>query len=540
MLPERSGSTAILRFCAGNVPLARASIMSPETPKRLGRYELHEEIGRGMMGVVYRATDPELHRTLALKTVQLAWAITDEDRELFERRFLTEARVAAGLSHPGIVVVHDVGRDPVSGTVYIALEFLEGRTLGELSASGTPLQWREALRIGARVAEALQHAHDRGVVHRDVKPANVMVLRSGEPKIMDFGIAKVPASQVTAAGEFFGTPSYMSPEQAAADTVDGRSDLFSLGAVIYLLLTGRRAFDAQGVAAILARVASQDPPPPSQLAPDLPPDVDYVVRRALAKDPAHRYADCRSLAEDLNDILEGRAARHRAAWSEPPRAEGTLASKIEAGTADPRTALRPTLPRAAATLRSDPKKRLWAISLVGLSLLAITYLSARKNLVAKTAANQPSPSRLGEAEPSPTRTSATARPSTEESTFGSLWPPKIRFLPAPAHLQFELEHGLRRGTLKVFVDDTLTLERNLGAPIRKRILFYKVRKQVLRETLDLKPGEHLVRVQVADGGDVWSERIFGLFEGDKTRRLVAKFGGIIGKELDLAWGTPPP
>lgn len=517
--------------------------MSPEIPKRLGRYEIHEEIGRGMMGVVYRATDPELHRTVALKTVQLAWAITDEDRELFEQRFVTEARVAAGLSHSGIVVVHDVGRDVASGSVYIALEFLEGKTLGELTAGGTPLQWREALRIGARVAEALQYAHEKGIVHRDVKPANVMVLPSGEPKLMDFGIAKVPASQLTAAGEFFGTPSYMSPEQAAAKCVDGRSDLFSLGAILYLLLTGRRAFDAPGVAAILARVASQDPPPPSQLAPDLPPDVDYALRRSLAKKPADRYPDCRSLAEDLNDILEGRPARHRAAWTEPARTEGTLVSEkseLEAETADLRTALRPTLQGAAATLRSDSKRRLWAISLGGLALVVIAYLAGRSDLGAPAPANRLGLSRPAKPQPSPTAAPPTAPPSTEESVSSSLWQPRITFLPAPARLQFELEHGLKSGTLKVFVDDSVALERNLGAPIRKKILFYKLRKQVFREALDVKPGEHLVRVQVTEGEDLWSERIFGLFEGGKSRRLVANFGGIIGKELELAWGASAP
>ncbi len=519
--------------------------MSPKIPKTLGRYELHEEIGRGMMGVVYRATDPELHRTVALKTVHLAWAITDEDRELFEHRFVTEARVAAGLSHPGIVVVHDVGRDVESGTVYIALEFLEGKTLGELTMGGKALEWRQAVRIVARVAEALHHAHEKGVVHRDVKPANVMVLPSGEPKIMDFGIAKVPATQLTAAGEFFGTPSYMSPEQAAADSVDGRSDLFSLGAVLYLLLTGQRAFDAQAVAAILARVASQDPPPPSQRTLDLPPDVDYVVRRSLAKNPAHRYPDCRGLAEDLNDILEGRPARHRADWAEPPRVDGTLVSgktEMEAETADLRTALRPTLPRVAPTQHSDSRKGLWAISLVGLVLVAIAYLAGRNDMQAPAVANLPSPSRSAEAEPgpSPGETPKATPAPTEEPMFRSLWPPEITLLPAPAQLRFELEHGLKSGTLKVFVDDTVALERKLGAPIRKRIIFYKVRKQVLRETLDVKPGEHLVRVQVSDGEDVWSQRIFGLFEGGSSRRLVASLGGIIGKELELVWGAAPP
>jgi serine/threonine protein kinase len=242
-----------------------------------------------MMGVVYRALDPALGRSVALKTVGLSGVFPDQERAAFEQRFQAEARVAAGLSHPGIVVVHDVGRDATSGVLYIALELLHGRTLAELVAGGAPLPPDEALRITARVAQALHHAHARGIVHRDIKPANIMLLPSGEPKIMDFGIAKVPAAQLTAAGEFFGTPSYMSPEQASGVELDGRSDLFSL--VLYVLLTGRRAFDAPTIPAILTQVTLQEPPPPSRLAHGLPPGVDEVVARALAKQPARRYTD---------------------------------------------------------------------------------------------------------------------------------------------------------------------------------------------------------------------------------------------------------
>ena len=217
--------------------------MTEATLKTLGRYRILEAIGQGMMGVVYKALDPDLDRTVALKTVRLAFSIPPEDYAAFERRFLAEARVAAGLSHPGIVVVHDVGRDGPTGTVFIALEYLEGHTLAELSAPGPPMDWRQALRITEKLAEALHHAHQKGIVHRDIKPANIMLVSSsGLPKIMDFGIAKLPASTLTTAGEFFGTPSFMSPEQASGQTaaLDGRSDLFSLGCVLYQLVTSRR------------------------------------------------------------------------------------------------------------------------------------------------------------------------------------------------------------------------------------------------------------------------------------------------------------
>jgi hypothetical protein len=280
--------------------------------RRLGRYVIQEEIGRGAMGVVYRALDPVLGRTVALKVVHAAFG-TAEDPQ-FEQRFVAEARAAARLSHAGIVTVHDAGRDEATGTFYIAFEHLEGQTLDQ-AARGRALPPDEALRIAACVAEALHHAHEQGIVHRDVKPANVMLLRSGEPKLMDFGIAKVPASQLTAAGEFFGTPAYMSPEQLAGEPLDRRSDVFSLGAVLYRLLTGQDAFAAPTIPGVLARVATQHPPAPSTVAAGLSPRVDAVVARTLAKDRAQRHPDAASLAAELR-ALRGAAA---AAPAEPTR-----------------------------------------------------------------------------------------------------------------------------------------------------------------------------------------------------------------------------
>ena len=189
-------------------------------PARVGRYEIVRELGRGAMGVVYEAQDPALGRTIALKTIHPGIA-GKQDREAFETRFFTEARIAARLQHPGIVVVHDVGRDADGGALFIALEHLKGKTLAELTDGGRGLAWREAARIVAQVARALHHAHGHGIVHRDMKPANVMVLESGETKIMDFGIAKIEASlhHLTSPGEFLGTPLYMAPEQANGGAV---------------------------------------------------------------------------------------------------------------------------------------------------------------------------------------------------------------------------------------------------------------------------------------------------------------------------------
>ncbi len=284
--------------------------MTDIAPKKIGRYEIRKEIGRGAMGVVYQAHDPMLGRRVALKTISLKLPVSEAERAGFERRFLQEARAAAALSNPNIVVVYEVGTDAGTGLLYIALEYLRGKTLEAMLSLGQRLDWREALRTVGRIAEALHHAHSEGVVHRDIKPANIMVLASGEPKIMDFGIAKLEAGELTTGGRVLGSPSYMSPEQAAGEKVDARSDLFSLGAVLYELLTGHKAFGGASVPAIVASLAHQDPPPATMLVPELPPEVDMVVARALAKSRTDRYPTGKAFAEDIEDVLGGRWPRH--------------------------------------------------------------------------------------------------------------------------------------------------------------------------------------------------------------------------------------
>jgi hypothetical protein len=328
----------------------------------------------------------------------------------------------------------------------------------------------------------------------------------------------------------------MSPEQAASEPIDGRSDLFSLGSVLYLLLTGKRAFDAQGVAAILTRVALLDPPLPGRIVPDLPPDLDYVVARALAKAPAFRYPDGRTLAEDLTDIGEARPPRHRSSWTAPARAEGTIVSESthpEPETTDLRSHTRPTLPGGAPTLREGSRPLLFVGVAGGLALAAGLLLLPGRRPEARPPGPSSPPPADGEAQTQPGPT-----PEPSESPRVRLWPPAFG-LGAPARLDVELEHGVRSGRLRVFVDDEAVLEKELGAPVKKKIVFYKMRKQVLRESLDVRPGEHVVRVQVTMGDDTWSERLKGTFESGRSRKLVANFGGIIGKELELGWGASP-
>ena len=264
----------------------------------LGRYEILAVLGKGAMGVVYRAKDPLLNRTVAIKTVNMS---TDqEEMEDYEARFNQEAKAAGGLNHPNIVTIHDIGR---SGTVaYMAMEFLEGRELRTLMKPGEPLAPALALEITAQVAEGLAFAHQRGVIHRDVKPANIMILDSGMAKITDFGIARMRSAEVkTQTGIVLGSPRYMSPEQVAGKRAEPRSDIFSLGVIFYEMLTGKPAFTGDDVTSVMYQILNVVPPPPSSINPDVPPVLDFVVAKALAKTAEDRYQDAGDLARDLRD-----------------------------------------------------------------------------------------------------------------------------------------------------------------------------------------------------------------------------------------------
>lgn len=282
-------------------------------PASIGRYQIVREIGRGAMGIVYEGRDAALLRPAAIKV--LAVSVPDPERERLEQRFLQEARAAAILQHPGIVVVYEVGVDPASASHYMALEYLRGETLEKVLSTRGRLAWQEALGLGRRLAEALHHAHAHGIVHRDMKPANVMVLPSGEPKIMDFGVAKLEASQLTTQGQVLGSPSYMAPEQAVEARADARSDVFSLGSILYEAITGQRAFPGRNVTEIVLKLAQHEPEPPSRLAPGLPPAVDALIASALAKDPERRCPSAQAFSQAVAAALESR---------ESPPASGTL------------------------------------------------------------------------------------------------------------------------------------------------------------------------------------------------------------------------
>lgn len=266
--------------------------------KNLGRYEILSPIGKGAMGVVYRAVDPMLQRTVAVKTINLF--LDDDELAEYEARFFQEAKAAGRLNHPNIVTIYDAGKE--GQVAYMAMEFLEGRELKSLLAGRKPLPLSQALDIAAQVADGLAYAHRNDVVHRDIKPANLMVLESGLVKIMDFGIARMRTSEVrTQTGVLLGSPPYMSPEQVLGRRADHRSDIFSLGIVLYEMLTGERPFTGSEMSAIMYHVVHLSPRAPSQLNPAVPDILNFVVAKALAKAPEARYQDTRDFANDLRE-----------------------------------------------------------------------------------------------------------------------------------------------------------------------------------------------------------------------------------------------
>lgn len=262
----------------------------------LGRYEIVGELGQGAMGVVYKATDPLIDRIVAIKTITLSLAL--DEREEYEGRFYQEAKAAGRLSHPNIVTIYDVGR---SGDIaYIAMEFLQGRELRDILDDEKLLPVDQVLDIVAQVALGLAYAHEHDIIHRDVKPSNIMVLRDGHAKITDFGIARMSSAAVrTQTGMVLGSPKYMSPEQVMGKLTDQRSDIFSLGVMLYEMLTGNPPFLGENVNAIMYQTLNAIPQPPSSLNAAVPDMLNFIVAKALAKDIDDRYQNARDLANDL-------------------------------------------------------------------------------------------------------------------------------------------------------------------------------------------------------------------------------------------------
>jgi serine/threonine-protein kinase len=300
MSAHATGST-IIRPAGGTVTSTafnpHAQPGRPDAPPtRIGRYEILNELGHGAMGVVYKAQDPKIGRTVAIKTLSAA-GLGGTELEQYRARFLVEAKSAGRLNHPNIVAVHDVTDDEF-GRPCLVLEFVEGTTLDRLVLEEN-MQLSRLLELVGQVARALAFAHSHGIIHRDVKPANIMVTQAGQAKLSDFGIAKLEGTSMTIAGQVMGTPAFMSPEQCTGTGVDARSDIFSLGAVLYTLAAGDKPFPGDTFTSVAYKVVHTAPRPVRELNPELPEQLDVILGRCMAKAASERYTTADVLAADL-------------------------------------------------------------------------------------------------------------------------------------------------------------------------------------------------------------------------------------------------
>lgn len=268
--------------------------------KNIGKYKITSILGKGAMGIVYRALDPDINREVAVKTIRFDLVSEEGDREEMMERFMREAQAAGKLTHPNIITIYDVGRE--EEMTYIVMQLIEGRSLQKVISSGEKISTQELIQLMDQLCKALDYAHDNGIVHRDIKPANILLDKEGKPFIVDFGVARLETSTLTQSGTTLGTPSYMSPEQVMGKKVDRRSDIFSLGGILYELLTGKRAFQAQSITTVIYKIIHEEPIALTEVKKGLPIGFEQIVCKALAKDPKDRYQNCAEFATDLQNF----------------------------------------------------------------------------------------------------------------------------------------------------------------------------------------------------------------------------------------------
>jgi tRNA A-37 threonylcarbamoyl transferase component Bud32 len=534
--------------------------MDDRRSERFGRYEILSELGRGAMGVVYKARDPKINRVVAVKTISLAGQSAEEEQE-YRERFFREAEAAGRLSHPGIVTIFDVGEEPDTHAPYIVMEYVGGQSLDKLlSREGHKLPVEAALQLTLELAEALDCAHGQGVVHRDLKPANILLTEDGHAKIADFGVAKLNLANHTLAGRALGTPAYMSPEQLNGENVDGRSDLFSLGVVLYTVLTGYRPFQGNSAITVSFKVVNRDPIAATLLNADLSPGLDYIIERAMAKDPAERYQRGMEMVLDIQELREGREP-----WSKA-KLPGSSTSRGAAQTANERAGVPLGQPWTAAQLLSTARslsmghgaaenmlekarRRFLAgvLTLVGLLFFGLWIGSLGPRGVPRRAAVPLPP--LGVV--APVKTTALTANTIAPVAIASMSTPAVKELsklPAerthtsptkvartnsratspptsPATLVIEVDHRFAEAHLSVWVDDQLTYTHMLEGTDKKRlVVFHHVQGHELH-AIQLSAGKHRLRVEVTPSGGVsdQSATVAGEFTSGQENVLQINF-----------------
>jgi len=400
--------------------------------EQIGRYRILDELGRGATGIVYKAQDPAIGRVIAIKTIRLSDFTDEAERDRLRERLFREAQSAGILSHPNIVTIYDIAEE--SGLAYIFMEYVDGPPLERLLNGPDTIDREALLSIFRQTAIALDYAHKKGIVHRDIKPANILIHDGHLAKVTDFGVAKILSQQMTQSGVMMGTPNYMSPEQVQGHAVDGRADQFSLGVIAYEVLTGEKPFVADHLPSLLYRIVREDPVPPQRLNPTLGPQVEMVLRKALAKHSTERYPSCAEFVEALSAACNLNPGWHplpRSVAQTMPTIGGgapmnhapapTLAPLLDSSPRTPEPVPEPTetiqpLPPQREREEVDsgnPLLRSLAWVLVGIGLVGLVLFGAQKFLFNRNAEPAPIPaeSQAQPAQPEKTSDKSSTKPS---------------------------------------------------------------------------------------------------------------------------------
>ena len=505
--------------------------------KTVGRYELLAELGHGAMGTVYKARDPKIDRLVAIKTISLLTQSPEEDRE-FRDRLFTEARAAGRLSHPGIVTVFDVGEDPDTLVPYIVMEYVAGSSLeANVAQRADKFPLSTTLAMIEQVAEALDYAHSQGIVHRDIKPANILLPETGSPKITDFGIAKFNVGHNGPLSEAVGTPAYMSPEQLNGEPVDGRSDLFSLGVVLYTLLTGYRPFQGNSALTVSFKVVHRNPLPATAFDSAFPPEIDILVQRCMAKDPGERFQTGRDMASALKELRELAERSDDRRESSFDSIYSTPSTQLIKGT--PLTSTQ----SAKAITKSNPDWPAWqyaAAAVLMIAILAFGFLIFREATGAHPfaspevtardfGAQTTQPPRIAKdhkSQPVKLPPAITSHPSQSNNLRAAApLPVRTRTLDRPTStLRLRVEHRFQQAEVVIWIDDKLAYDQIVGGIVKKRMVVFKNVEGYQSDSLHIPAGEHRFRIRVHSGDDSYDQTatISGVLPKDGERQLLVE------------------
>jgi len=532
--------------------------------ERIGRYEILAELGRGAMGAVYKARDPQIGRTVAIKTILTAGLSADELVQ-YKQRFYREAQTAGQVNHPGIITIHDIAEDE-KGQPYLVMEFVDGVTLHRMLRPGHSghlperLPLDQSLDLAAQVAEAMDFAHRQGVVHRDIKPGNIMITAEGRAKIADFGIAKFTDAEATRTTTVLGTPAYMAPEQLRGGNIDARSDIFSLGAMLYWIITGQKPFPGEDLTSVSFKVVYTDPAKPTEIAPDLPKDLDTVISRCLAKNPGDRYQNAKELANDLAAI---RAGKRIATTAAPKNADEPTVSTMQVGVAAVVSKAAAVLAEPMKVAPARPPRTGFVLAGVATALVIVVayFLWPQERVVyvpftmpaqpaeapprsSKTLQPRKSPAPTAAKNPGNTAPAAGAGAATAAAPLGGETakepaPVPAESAPAPAAsatstFEIECDFPFNMAAMHVFFGS----QKVVDAKLEGKFCMFRSRGGTYRTSGQVPAGPHQVRVRIVsdDVKEPFDQEavIEGSFEAGATRRLIAEFPR---KQLTLRWAA---